>query len=98
MLNILTLIPALMGILGKLPMVIQVIEALIKAVIDAESTALSGPDKMTAVLNDVEAAINDINPAWTQPFDTIAKDVESAVEEVVTLFNSFKKAVPTPVG
>lgn len=95
---ILGFLPTLFGILGDLPKVIQVIEALLRAVTDAEQTGLDGPTKLANVLNDVEAAINDVNPAWGGTFDTIAKDVEGVVNEVVALFNTFAKPPTAPAA
>lgn len=92
--NFLTLIPTLLSILGDLPSVVQAIEALLKAVTDAEATGLPGPTKLANVLNDVEVAINAINPKWGGTFADIAKDVESAVNDVVAFLNTFAKAAP----
>lgn len=94
MFGVFSLIPTLLGILGDLPKVVTVMQALVKAVTDAEQTGLDGPTKLANVLMDVETAINAINPAWAGTFDTIAKDVEVAVGEVVSIFNSFAKPAP----
>lgn len=92
--NIIGLISTLMTVLGDLPKAIQAIQFLMKAITDAEKTGVSGPDKLTMVLNDFESAINVFNPTWAGTFDTIAKDVESAVNEIVSIYNDFAHSVP----
>lgn len=93
--NFLTLIPTLFGILGDLPKVLSAIQSLLKAVTDAEATGVDGPTKLANVLNDFEAAINNLNPGWAGTFDTIAKDVEAVVGDIVSFYNDFAKAKPS---
>lgn len=92
---ILSFLPTLWTIIGDLPKAIAAGQALLKAIMDAESKTLSGPDKLDAVLMDFETALNDLAPQWTGTFDEIAKDVEAVVNEVVAGFNLFKNAAPT---
>lgn len=92
---ILSFLPTLWTILGDLPKVVQAFGALHQLILDVESKALSGPDKLTAVLNDFEAILNDLAPQWTGTFDTIAKEVEAVVNEIVAMLNTFKNAAPT---
>lgn len=91
---ILSFLPTLFGILGDLPKVLQAVQFLLKAVADAEATGKSGPDKLTAVLNDFEAFLAQVAPTWAGTFATIATDVESVVNEIVAFMNSFAKAAP----
>lgn len=93
MLALFSFIPTLFTILGDLPKVIQAIMSLRQMIVDAEATGLSGPDKLTKVLNDFEAALNVLAPSFGQPFATIAADVEAMVNALVADFNTFKKAV-----
>lgn len=92
--NILSLIPILFTILGDLPKVLSAIMALKQAVVDAEATGMDGPTKLAKVLNDFEVAINVINPTWAGEFDTIAKDVEMVVNDIVGFYNEFTHATP----
>jgi hypothetical protein len=92
--GIFTLIPTLLTILGDLPKVLAALMALKQAVVDAEATGMDGPTKLTKVLNDFEVAINVINPTWAGEFDTIAKDVEMVVNDIVGIFNEFAHAAP----
>lgn len=92
--SFLSFIPTLLGVLGDLPKVVSAIEALLKAVTDAEATGLDGPTKLANVLNDFETALNDLNPTWGGDFATIAKDVEDVVNTVVAFYNGFAKAKP----
>lgn len=93
--GILSLIPTLLGILGDLPKVIGAIQFLLKAINDAEASGVSGPDKLTAVLNDFEAFLQDAAPSWAGTFAAIAKDVEDAVNAVVGIYNDFAHAAPS---
>lgn len=94
LLSVFSFIPTLLTIVGDLPKALQAFEFLLKAITDAESTTLSGPDKLTAVLNDFEAGLNAINPAWGGEFDPIAKDVEAVVNSIVAVYNQFAHAKP----
>lgn len=93
--GIFSLIPMLMTILGDLPKVVSAIQFLIKAINDAEATGLSGSDKLTAVLNDFEGALNAINPTWGGDFAPIASAVEAVVGDIVGLYNDFAHAAPS---
>lgn len=93
---VLSFIPTLLSIVGDLPKVVAGIEFLLKAITDAEATGKSGPDKLTAVLNDFEAFLNQVAPTWAGTFTTIAADVESVVGEIVGLFNLFAKPATKP--
>ena len=86
---ILSFFPLMFTILGDFPKVIAAFQFIQKAILDAEATGNSGPDKLTAVLNDFETFLNVLNPAWGGTFDTIAKDIEAVVGESVALFNLF---------
>lgn len=92
--SILAFLPMLFSIMGDLPKAIQALEVLPKLIADAESTSLSGPDKLTAVLNDFETALNAINPTWGGEFAPIAKGVEDVVNDLVAMLNVFKNAAP----
>lgn len=94
MLAALSFIPTLFGIFGELGKVVSAFEFIHKAILDAEATGKSGPDKLTAVLNDFEAFIMVAAPSWAGTFSTIAKDVEAVVNEIVALLNTFKHAAP----
>ena len=91
---ILGFLPTLWTIIGDLPKVVSAFQFLHQAIIDAEATGKSGPDKLTAVLNDFEAFIGQVAPSWSAGFATIATDVESVVNEIVGIMNSFAKATP----
>ena len=92
--NILTFIPTLLSILGDLPKVLAALMSLKQAIVDAEATGKSGPDKLTAVLNDFEAALNDLNPAWGGEFAPIAAEAEAVVNDIVGFYNAFAHAAP----
>lgn len=92
--SIFSLIGILGTILGDLPKVMGALQFLVKAINDAEATGVSGPDKLTAVLNDFEAFLQEVAPSWAGTFETIAKDVESAVNDIVGLYNDFAHAAP----
>ncbi len=94
--NVFNLIPTLFTILGSLPKVIAAVQFLIKAINDAETTGLSGQDKLTLVLNDFEAFLLAAAPTWAGEFETIAKDVEAVVADIVGLYNDFAHAAPAP--
>lgn len=96
--SLFSLLPMLMTVLGDLPKAIQALSVLPKLILDAESTTLAGPDKMTAVLNDFETALDAINPEWGGEFDPIAKGVEAVVNDIVAAGNIFKKAAPAPAA
>lgn len=90
--SILSLLGILGTIINDLPKAVAAVQFLFKAITDAEATGKSGPDKLTAVLNDFEAFLMQIAPTWAGTFDTIAKDVEAAVNDIVALLNQFKNA------
>lgn len=93
---ILGFLPTLWTILGDLPKVVQAFGSLHQLILDAESKALSGADKLDAVLMDFEKILNDLAPSWAGTFDQVAKEVEAVVNEIVAMLNSFKNAAPTP--
>lgn len=84
-------IPTLLGILGDLPKVFAALTFLHQAIVDVEATGKSGPDKLTAVLNDFETFLNSAAPTWVGEFTTIAAAVESVVNEIVGIYNAFAK-------
>jgi hypothetical protein len=88
---ILSFIPTLLGILGELPKVLAAFDFLRKAITDVEASGKSGPDKLTAVLNDFEVFLKTAAPNYAQPFETIAADVEAVVNEIVAIYNEFAK-------
>jgi hypothetical protein len=92
--NFLTIIPTLLGVLGDLPKVVNALQTLMKLVKDAEATGLDGATKLTNVLNDFETVLNVLNPTWGGTFETVAKEVENVVNEVVAFYNEFAKASP----
>lgn len=92
--SIFAFFPTLLSILGDLPKAISALEGLDKLIKDAEATNQDGPTKLAAVLNDFEAILNTINPAWGGEFDTIAKEVEGVVNAIVGFYNEFAKAAP----
>ena len=91
--SIFSFIPTLLTILGDLPKVLSAFEFIRQAILDAEKTGASGPDKLTAVLNDFETFLKTAAPNWVAPFETIAADVEAVVNEMVALYNEFAKIV-----
>lgn len=94
MLSILGILPTLFTILGDLPKVLAAVQFLVKAVNDAEATGQTGEQKLAAVLNDFEAFLAAAAPNWAGTFDTIAKDVEAVVGDVVAIYNDFAHAKP----
>lgn len=52
-----------------------------------ENTALSGTDKMTAVLNAAEAFLQNAYPTLAATWAPIMKAIEDFVNELVTLWN-----------
>lgn len=91
--SIFSFFPTLLSILGDLPKAVSALQGLDKLIKDAEATGQDGPTKLAAVLNDFEAMLNTINPAWGGDFAAIAAEVESVVNEVVGFYNGFAKAV-----
>lgn len=53
----------------------------------AEGTTASGTDKLTKVLNAVETLVNSSGDELKTEWLTIAQDVETVAEEIVTTFN-----------
>lgn len=92
--NLIALFSTLMGILGDLPKVLSAFKFLDKAIKDAEATNEDGPTKLAAVLNDFEGFLATIAPTWAGTFETIATDVEAAVNTIVGIYNDFAKAAP----
>ena len=92
--NLVTLFSTLMSILGDLPKVISAFQFLDKAIKDAEATGEDGPTKLAAVLNDFEAFLQEVAPTWAGTFQTIAADVEGAVNAIVGIYNDFAHAAP----
>lgn len=82
----------LLSHLGDLPKVVKAAEELEKIVIAVESKTLTGAEKMTAVLNDFEAALDIIDPTLGKDFTDIAAGVEEFTNQLVARFNAFAKA------
>lgn len=85
-----------LDVLGEIPKVITFGEGIEKAIQDAEATGVPGATKLDNVLNDAEALLNEINPAWGGEFATIAPEIEAVVNAAVAFANVFKNAAPAP--
>lgn len=97
--NFLSIFPTLLTVLGELPKVVSAIEFLLKAINDAEALGVDGPTKLSNVLNDFEAFLSTLNPAWGGDFAPIAQDIEAMVNAVIGFHNDFNHAaasVTTP--
>jgi hypothetical protein len=86
--NIMNLLTLLTTIVGDFPKVMAAGTFLINAIATAESTTLSGADKLTQVLNEFELFLKSIAPEWEGDFTTIAADVEAVVNDVVAFYNA----------
>lgn len=79
------------------PLVVSFIQNAVSAV---EATDKSGTDKLTAVLNAVEAFIDQVAPAVADKIDAFMAAVEAFVSDLVALYNEagvFIKAVKSAV-
>lgn len=94
MLNVFAYIGQFLGVFKDLPMVMDVIGLIHKVIVDAEATGESGDQKLTAVLNDVEAFLAKDYPQFDKPFIEIAGVIEEVVRDIVSVMNLFKKAAP----
>lgn len=92
---ILSFIPTLLTILGDFPKVIAGFQFLQQAIVEMENTSQTGEQKLAAVLNSFEAFLTTAAPTYAQPFETIAADVESVVNEIVGIYNAFAKPTAT---
>ena len=84
----------ILGLVQQADPGVKTMRELGKAIKDAEATGEDGPTKLAAVLNDFEAFLQEVAPTWAGTFQTIAADVEGAVNAIVGIYNDFAHAAP----